>query len=132
MCGELDEDAEAGGELFHRFLLAAHDALHHREARRPVLKPYGEPIPASELHLYMDGLFADLLHACIADAERTDESNRYRVLAAQAAVFSRMAGFLSGHLSSEQDPLHMALDALLDGYAAKDHPTGGAHHHHHD
>jgi hypothetical protein len=131
MCGELDEDAEAGADLFHRFLLAAHDALHHREAHRRPLKPYGDSIPAGELHAYMDGLFADLLHACIADAERTDETNRYRVLSAQAAVFARMAGFLAGHLSPDQDPLHTALDALLDGYAAKDRPAG-SHHHHRD
>jgi hypothetical protein len=128
MCGELDEEGEAGGELFHRFLVAAHDALHHSEVRRAGLQRHDGPIPTHELHAYMDGLFADLLRMCIADAERTDETNRYRVLSAQAAVFARMAGFLSGHLSPDQDPLHMALDALLDGYAAKDHANGSHHH----
>jgi hypothetical protein len=130
MCGELDEDAEAGRELFHRFLHTAHHILHHREAHRRPLRPYGEPVPPGDLHAYMDGLFADLLHACVADAERTDEANRYRVLSAQAAVFARAAGVLAAHLDPAQDPLHTALDALLDGYAAKDHPPG--HHHHHD
>jgi hypothetical protein len=128
MCGEIDEDAEAGRELFHRFLHTAHDILHHREGRRRPLKPYGEPVPSGELNTYMSGLFADLLHACVADAERTDEANRYRVLSAQAAVFARTAGLLTAHLDPAQDPLHTALDALLDGYAAKNLPS----HHHHD
>jgi Na+-translocating ferredoxin:NAD+ oxidoreductase RNF subunit RnfB len=66
----------------------------------------------------MDGLFADVLNACIKDARQVGAADRYRVLASQAVVLARLAGFLAGQLDLRSDPLRTSIEALMDGYQA--------------
>lgn len=131
MCGDLEEEDSDGGEqLYAAFLQAAHAAIHervdHRGGSRGRLGHEPGPPSDAALHGYMDGLFAEILRACITDAARVEPASRYRVLSAQAVVLARVAGFLAGRLDPAQDPLRNAIEALMAGYG----DDGGDHHHH--
>lgn len=95
MCGDIEEDAPFENQLYQRFLLAVHVLTEHGSPPRR-LRRHDGPVPDRDLHAYMDGLFADTLRVCAADGERTDPMNRYRLLSAQATVFSRLGGFPAG------------------------------------
>lgn len=140
MCGDLEE--EGGGEaerLYAAFLQAArstlHEVLDHRGGSRACLDGQGGGVSEGALHAYMDGLFGDILNACIKDGQRVSEADRYRVLACQAIVLARAAGFLAGQLDLREDPLRNSLGALMAEYDAR-HPShdgeaeGHDHHHH--
>lgn len=126
MCGDLDEqeeDAESE-RLYAAFLQAAHAAIHeavdHRGGSRTRLEEQRQD-PASRLsdealHGYMDGLFGDILTACIKDGRRAGGPDQYRVLASQSIVLARVAGFLASQLDLREDPLAGAIDALMTGY----------------
>jgi hypothetical protein len=131
MCGDLeDEDTEAE-RLYAAFLQSAHAAIHeaidHRGGSRDRLdEPAGTEAGArsgtvsdAALHGYMDGLFGDILGACIKDGRRVDGPGRYRVLASQAIVLARLSGFLAGQLDLREDPLRNSLEALMAGYDAQ-------------
>ena len=129
MCGDLDdEEVDGARQLYAAFLQAAqatiHDIVDHRGGARDRLT---DPLADRDLHAYMDGLFADVLRACLQDSRRVDEGNGYRVLASQAVVLARLAGFLAGRLDPAADPLRNAIEALMSGYTAPDHD----HEHHH-
>jgi hypothetical protein len=83
------------------------------------------------LHRYMDGLFGDILNACIKDARPVGEASQYRVLASQAVVLARLAGFLAGQLDLRSDPLRTSIEALMAGYAGghDEHSEHGDHSH---
>ena len=113
MCGEIEEDGPSGVEerLHNRFLGHAR-ALMAQYAKAP--KPKDE----NDLHAYMDKLFSDAL--------------------ARAARDARLAGFLAGHMSLQEDPLRKVMEALMLGYGeaeemtAADHEHGHSHDHEHD
>ena len=131
MCGDLEEDDTEAQRLYGGFLQAAHTAIHeavdHRGGTRAALvegaggQDGTEPgtVPEAVLHRYMDGLFADVLNACIKDARSLSDTARYRVLASQAVVLARVAGFIAGQLDLRSDPLHSSMEALLAGYGAE-------------
>lgn len=134
MCGDLDEDGRLEEELYTRFLAHARGLL----ARRPRAEPTA---PVENLHAYMDRLLADVLVRCTCDAEEADEDSRYRLLCVQPLVLARLAGFLAGHVSLQEDPLRKAIEALMHGYAeaetiepdhGHDHGHDQQHHHGHD
>lgn len=133
MCGDLEEADSESERLYDLFLQAAqeavHEAIEHRGGSRARIMspPADRPNPLSDesLHAYMDGLFGDILSACIKDARGTDAVERYRVLASQSVVLARLAGFLAGHLDPHEQPLATSIDALMDGYA----PRRASHHH---
>lgn len=130
MCGDLEEEETEAQRLYGNFLHLAqtlvHDLTEHRGAARARLDtPEGE-ISDSALHGYMDGLFADVLGACIKDGRRVSEAQRYRVLSDQAVVLSRLAGFLAGNLDLREDPMRMAASAMLSGYDPQE-LHGGEH-----
>ena len=138
MCGDLDEEDSAAAQHYAAFLNAAQSTIHemvdHRGGSRSRLDDQPGAIADAALHGYMDGLFADILNACIKDGRRVDEADRYRVLASQAVVVARLAGFLAGHLDRSEDPLRNAIGALMGGYDAGDeeHAHGeaeGSHRH---
>ena len=81
----------------------------------------GRPGAVSDaaLHGYMDGLFGDILNACIKDGRRVGGPDAYRVLASQSVVLARLAGFLAGHLDLREDPLRTSIEALMAGYDAE-------------
>jgi hypothetical protein len=123
MCGDLEEDNTEAEELYAAFLHAAHAATHeaidHRGGSRSRLDEQTDTVSDAALHGYMDGLFGDILNACIKDGKRVDEPARYRVLASQAIVLARLAGFLSGRLDLREDPLRSSIEALMAGYDAR-------------
>ena len=131
--------------LYAGFLQAAHTAIHeaidHRGGSRSGLawstghdeghneEREGEVSDAA-LHRYMDGLFGDILNACIKDARPVGEASQYRVLASQAVVLARLAGFLAGQLDLRSDPLRTSIEALMAGYAGEhEHSEHGDHSH---
>jgi hypothetical protein len=132
MCGDLDDEESGTEQLYAAFLHAAHGAIHdatdHRGGARSRLDDREGPLPDDALHGYMDGLFADVLNACIKDGKRVEESDRYRVLRAQAIVLARLAGFVAGQLDLREDPLRNSFGAMMAGYDARE---GGGHDDHH-
>jgi hypothetical protein len=131
MCGDLEEDDTEAERLYAGFLQTAHAAIHeaidHRGGSRASLggETGGEAgsqtdsLADASLHRYMDGLFGDILNACIKDARPVSEASRYRVLASQAVVLARLAGFLAGQLDPRSDPLRTSIEALMAGYDAE-------------
>jgi hypothetical protein len=131
MCGDLEEEDTELQRLYAGFLQAAHTAIHeavdHRGGSRGSLvdgtdagheEEQGDVSDAS-LHRYMDGLFGDILNACIKDARPVGEVAQYRVLASQAVVLARVAGFLARQLDLRSDPLRTSIEALMSGYDAE-------------
>jgi hypothetical protein len=131
MCGDLDEDDTELQRLYAGFLHAAHSAIHeavdHRGGSRGSLVDGNDAgheeregdVSDASLHRYMDGLFGDILNACIKDARPVGEGSRYRVLASQAVVLARLAGFLARQLDLRSDPLRTSIEALMAGYDAE-------------
>jgi hypothetical protein len=142
MCGDLEEDDTEAERLYGGFLQAAHAAIHeateHRGGSRGALADAAGvadgaeagTVPDESLHRYMDGLFSDVLNACIKDARPVGDGARYRVLASQAIVLARLAGFLAGQLDLRSDPLRTSIEALMAGYDAEysGHEPGGHEH----
>ncbi len=127
MCGDLeDEDTRFEDGLYARF------RLHARE----LLRGHGKEGPPSpkDLNAYMDRLFADALGRCARDGD--GEDGGYDLLRSQPLVFARLAGFLAGHMSLQEDPLRKVMEALMHGYAEAEHMTrdhyGDDHEHGHD
>ena len=133
MCGDLEEQDSESERLYAAFAEAAHEAVHeaidHRGGSRKCLDGEGgEPgghVSDESLHRYMDGLFGDILNACVRDSRLADGPDRYRVLACQSIVLARLAGFLAGRLDLREDPLASSIEALMAGYA----PQGSPHSH---
>lgn len=127
MCGDLEEADGEAERLYGVFLQAAQEAVHeavdHRGgSRRRIEQQQGEPgdhLPDASLHAYMDGLFADILSACIKDARQASSAERYRVLASQSIVLARLAGFLTGHRHPCEEPLASSVEALMAGYSQR-------------
>jgi hypothetical protein len=125
MCGDLEEEDTEGERLYAAFLQAAHTAIHeavdHRGGSRARLdeEAPGGAVSDAALHGYMDGLFGDILNACLKDGRRVGPGDAYRVLASQSVVLARVAGFLAGHLDLHGDPLRNSIEALMAGYNAE-------------
>jgi hypothetical protein len=125
MCGDLDEQDPESERLHAAFVEAAqaaiHEAIDHRGGSRRRLTEEGRdpagPLSDDSLHGYMDGLFGDILTACIKDGRLVGGADRYRVLASQAIVLARLAGFLTSRLDLREDPLASAIEALMAGYS---------------
>ena len=129
MCGDLEECDAESERLYGAFLQAAeaaiHEAVDHRGgSRRRIEQRQGDstdhPLADDSLHAYMDGLFADILSACIKDARKASSAERYRVLASQSIVLARLAGLLAGHRDPREDPLASSIEALMAGYSQQD------------
>ena len=128
MCGDLEETDGESERLYGVFLQAAeaaiHEAIDHRGgSRRRIEQSQGDStdhqLSDDALHAYMDGLFADVLSACIKDARKASSAERYRVLASQAIVLARLAGLLAGHRDPREDPLASSIEALMAGYGSR-------------
>lgn len=133
MCGDLEESDGESERLYGVFVQAAeaaiHEAVDHRGGSRRRIEQQGDsadqPLADDSLHAYMDGLFAEVLSACIKDARKTSPAERYRVLASQSIVLARLAGLLAGHRDPREEPLASSIEALMAGYSSR----GSAHHH---
>lgn len=134
MCGDLEESDGESERLYGAFLQAAeatiHEAIDHRGGSRGRIEQQqghsaDHQLSDDSLHAYMDGLFGDVLSACIKDARRASSPERYRVLASQSIVLARVAGFLAGHLDPHEEPLASSIEALMAGYSSR----GSTHDH---
>lgn len=132
MCGDIEEEDRRETALFDRFVGAARGIAARRT--RP-------ESPEGAFASYLDRLYAETLARCVHDGEHADESTRYRMMAMQAVVLARAAGFIAAHVARGEDPMRRAIDALLTGYGEgetaepdhghdHDHDHANGHHHH--
>lgn len=129
MCGDLEEIDGESERLFGAFVHAAeaaiHEAIEHRGGSRRRIEQQQDDsadhhLDDDSLHAYMDGLFGEILSACIKDARQASSPERYRVLASQSIVLARLAGLLAGHRDPREDPLASSIEALMAGYSEPD------------
>ena len=108
MCGELEEEADAGDAVYSRFVAHANSFLAgmKRERRRP------DPI-----HNHLDRLFRELLSASADENRAPDEMTGYQRVAMEPLVFARLAGFIAAHAPLGEDPLRRVIEALMLGYS---------------
>ena len=133
MCGDLDDVEDEFLKSCSAFLQAAEAAVHeardHRGGSRHIdarnRESADECLSDASLHRYMDGLFADVLSACIKDARRMENGDQYRLARSQVVVLARVAGFVAGNLDPRDDVLANAVEALMTGYSQR----GGSTHH---
>ena len=119
MCGDVEEDGSFETDLFNRLVLRSQALVRQGAAA-------GDPLNA-----YLDRLFADVLTRCIDDAKRWPSSDAYRLMTMQSVVLARLAGFLAGHGSLNEDPLRKLLEATMLGYGEAEAPLD-LHGHDHD
>ncbi len=115
MCGEFDEHDRVDEELFDRFL-----DLAHRYGVSPGAWGHDAPTGLSGESVriaYMDDLFKDGLGRVLSDAVNLPEGERVDVLAGQAIVFARLAGFLAGLFPPEADQFRTIVAALTEGHS---------------
>lgn len=123
MCGEDDDDGPSRFEelLYTRFLGAAQALLAQQAARQGSLN---DTVVAN-----IDRLFTDALARAVKDAEAAPPDDQYQVLSMQPLVFARLAGFIAGHLSLQEDPLRKVMEAMMHGYAEAEQIDRSAHDH---
>jgi hypothetical protein len=122
MCGELEEEAGRGDEVYSRFVAHANAFLAgmKRERRRP------DPV-----HGHLDRLFRELLSAAADENRAPDEMTGYQRVAMEPLVFARLAGFIAAHAPLGEDPLRRVIEALMLGYSEGE-IEAPAHDHDHD
>lgn len=121
MCGDDDDDGSSRFEelLYTRFLGNVNALLAQGAGKRP-----GNDVIAA-----IDKLFADCLTRARDDAEAAGPDEQYDMLSMQPLVFARLAGFLAGHLSLQEDPLRKVMEAMMHGYAEAESIERGGHDH---
>ena|SRR5882724_5047186 len=108
MCGDLEEEAGQGDEVYGRFAAHAHSFL-------ASMKKQGKnPDP---VHAHLDRLFREALSAAIDPNRAPDEMSGYQRLAMEPLVFARLAGFIAAHVPLVEDPLRRVMEALMLGYS---------------
>jgi len=106
--------------LYTRFVAAAQALLAHQQSRRA----QSDDVLAS-----IDKLFTDALSRTLKDTEAASEADQYVLLAMQPVVFARLAGFLAGHVSLQEDPLRKVMEAMMHGYAEAEQIDRSGHDH---
>lgn len=128
MCGEDDDDGPSRFEqmLYDRYAGNVRALLARQQGRK-----ISDPVIAR-----IEQLFADALSRAVKDTESADDEQRYALLSMQPLVFARLAGFLAGHLSLQEDPLRKVMEAMMHGYGeaetaerGHDHGDGEWHSH---
>jgi len=132
MCGEIDEQERIDEELFERFL-----NLVRKYDITPVTS--GQIAPThlddeSARNAYMNSLFKGALTRTVNDAANLSSGERMDVLAGQAIVFARIAGFLAAQFPPENDLFRTTIAALMEGHkeVVRDERHTEQYHHYHD
>ncbi len=113
MCGEIDELEQIDDELFERFI--------ELTRRFGVLPNSNNNSGPSQLDSedarkdYMEDLFKAGLTRCLNDATSLPNGERMDVIAGQAIVFARLAGFLTAQFPPEADLFRTVTAAVVDG-----------------
>ncbi len=114
MCGEIDEQSRIDEELFDRFL--------ERAASRGIVPgtPRNDaPADLTEQSVraaYLDRLFKAGLERAASDATNLPHGERMDVLAGQAIVFARLAGFLAAQFPAEADVFRTVVGTLVESH----------------
>lgn len=114
MCGDFDDQERIDDELFERFI-----ELIKQFGVAPALN--GESTPdqldtESQRAKYMEQLFKTGLTTSVIDAAKLARGERMDVLAGNAIVFARLAGFLTAQFPPETDLFRTISAAVIDGY----------------
>jgi hypothetical protein len=132
MCGEIDEQERIDEELFERFLnrVSKYDIT-------PSTSGHDTPPHLDEedaRNAYMNALFKAALTRTVNDAANLPNGERMDILAGQAIVFARIAGFLAAQFPPENDLFRTTIAALMEGHkeVVKNERRIEHHHHHHD
>lgn len=121
MCGEDDDGASRTEELLYTRFVASAQALLNRQRTSAIQQ---DVVLAS-----IDKLFTDALSRAMKDTEAAADADQYAMLAMQPVVFARLAGFLAGHLSLQEDPLRKVMEAMMHGYAEAEQIDRSGHDH---
>ena len=114
MCGEIDEQSAIDGELFDRFLELA--GRHGVSPGNPGGDAPERLTEQSERAAYMDRLFKAGLTRVVNDAANLPQGERMDVVAGQAIVFARLAGFLAGQFPPDVDLFRTVVGTLVEGH----------------
>lgn len=120
MCGDFDDQERIDDELFERFI-----ELIKQFGVAPALDVESTPDQLdteSQRARYMEKTFKDGLTTSVIDAANLARGERMDVLAGNAIVFARLAGFLTAQFPPETDLFRTISRAVLDGYE-----EGGRH-----
>jgi len=128
MCGEIDEQEQIDEELFERFLnqLRKYDIT-------PVTSAHIAPPHLHEegaRHTFMNSLFKAALTRTVSDAINLPNGERMDILAGQAIVFARIAGFLAAQFPPENDLFRTTIAALMEGHKEVGNNERHIEHHH--
>ncbi len=114
MCGDIDEQSLVDEELFERFLELA--ARHGVSPGSPDSDAPTQLTQQRARAAYMDRLFKAGLTRALNDAANLPHGERMDVLAGQAIVFARLAGFLAGQFPPEVDVFRTVIGTLVEGH----------------
>lgn len=114
MCGDIDEQSLIDEELFDRFLELA--ARHGVSPGTPRSDAPTQLTQKRARVAYMDQLFKSGLTAALNDATNLPHGERMDVLAGQAIVFARLAGFLAGQFPPEVDVFRTVVGTLVESH----------------
>lgn len=114
MCGDFDDLERIDEELFERFVDRARTLGVNPSA------PNGNA-PArlqseAARREYMSELFSSGLARCVSDAAGLPAGERMDVLAGQAIVLGRLAGFLAAQFPPEADRFRTVVGAVMDAF----------------
>ena len=114
MCGDIDEQSLIDEELFERFLELA--ARHGVSPESPDGDAPTQLTQKRARAAYMDRFFKAGLSRALNDAANLPHGERMDVLAGQAIVFARLAGFLAGQFPPEVDVFRTVIGTLVEGH----------------
>jgi len=131
MCGEIDEQERIDEELFERFLEFA-----GKYGISPAFTDQNTPSQLDNQdarNAYMNSLFKAALARTVNDAANMPNGERMDILAGQAIVFARIAGFLAAQFPPENDLFRTTIAAMMEGHKeiATTQQVADNHHHHH-
>lgn len=114
MCGDFDNHERFDEELFDEFV---HKLMHF--GIRPDPDAEGTPprLDSEDIRVeYMEALFKAGLTRCANDAAAMPMGERMDVLAGQAIVFARLAGFLAAQFPADADQFRTVITAVIDSH----------------
>ncbi len=114
MCGEIDEQRVIDEEMFDRFLELV--GRHGVSPGAPGSDPPAQLTEQSERAAYMDRVFKAGLTRTLNDAANLPQGERMDVVAGQAIVFARLAGFLAGQFPAEVDLFRTVVGTLIEAH----------------
>jgi hypothetical protein len=129
MCGEIDEQERIDDELFERFLeLAGKYDIKPVEVNQGTSPRLDDE---NDRTAYMNSLFRAALARTVNDATTLPHGERMDILAGQAIVFARIAGFLAAQFPPENDLFRTTIAALMEGHKEVGRNEQKTEHHHH-